>query len=335
MAARRRKPVPPGIKVLLATLIATLGLSVSAQAQAPVSLGAADPFAILAGTAVSNSGASVVGGDLGVSPGSSVSGFPPGMVNGTIHAGDASAAQAQADLAAAYANAAGHAVTATIPAELGGTTLPPGVYESDTGAFDIDGTLTLDAQGDGNAIFIFRTATGLGSGAGSQIALIKSAQSCNVFWQVGDAATIGAGSGFRGNVLALNDIASGSGASVEGRLLARNGAVTLDADQITTAQCDAAKPKVKVTGVPKRCISHNFKVRLDVSDALGVTTDVSVDGAAVKHTTKKSFTAAVNVKGVVAGSHTIKVVSRDAAGNVRVKKVRFVRCPRSAVLFTG
>jgi hypothetical protein len=327
--------VPPGIKALLATLIATLGLSVNAQAQAPVSLGAADPFAILAGTAVSNSGASVVNGELGVSPGSSVSGFPPGMVSGTIHAGDASATQAQVDLATAYANAASLPVTATIPAELGGTTLPPGVYDSDTGAFDIAGTLTLDGQGDGNAIFIFKTTTGLGTGAGSQINLIKSAQSCNVFWQVGDSATIGAGSVFRGSVLALTDIVSDPGATVDGRLLARNGAVTLDTDSIAAAQCDAAKPKIRVGGVPKQCTSHNFKARVNVSDALGVTTDVSLDGAAVKHTTKKSFTAVITVRGVVAGSHTIKVVSRDAAGNMRVKKVRFVRCPRSAVVFTG
>ena len=325
----------PGIRLLLATLLATLGLSVSAQAQSPVPLGAANPFAILAGTAVSNAGTTVVNGDLGVSPGSSVSGFPPGVANGTIHAGDASAAQAQLDLAAAFANASGQPASATVPAELGGTTLPPGVYESDTGAFDIAGTLTLDGQGDGNAIFIFKTATTLDAVAGSRINLIKSAQSCNVFWQVGDSATIGAGSVFRGSVLALTDIASDSGATVDGRLLARNGAVTLDTDSIAAAQCDAAKPKIRVGGVPKQCTSHNFKARVNVSDALGATTDVSLDGAAVEHTTKKSFTAAINAKGVVAGPHTIKVVSRDAAGNVRVKKVRFVRCARAAVSFTG
>jgi hypothetical protein len=327
--------VHPGFKMLFATLIATLGLSVSAQAQSPVPLGAANPFAILAGTAVSNSGATAVNGDLGVSPGSSVSGFPPGVVNGTIHAGDASAAQAQLDLAAAYANAAGQPVSATIPAALGGTTLPPGVYDSDTGAFNIAGTLTLDGQGDGNAIFIFRTGTTLGAGAGSQINLIKSAQSCNVFWQVGSSATIGPGSVFGGNVLALDDVASSSGASVDGRLLARNGTVALDTSQITAAQCDAAKPTIRVTGVPKRCTSHNFKARFEVSDALGVTSDVSVDGAAVKHSTRKSFSAAINVKGVATGRHTIKVVSRDAAGNVRVKKLRFVRCARLAPSFTG
>jgi hypothetical protein len=327
--------VPPGIKVLLATLLATLGLSADAQAQAPVSLGTAGPFAILAGTAVSNSGATVITGDLGVSPGNSVSGFPPGAVNGIIHAGDSAAAEAQLDLAGAYANAAGQPVSATIPAELGGTTLPPGVYDSDTGAFDIDGTLTLDGQGDGNSVFIFKTATGLATGAGAQINLIKSAQACNVFWQVGGSATIGSGSVFRGNVLALDDVSSSSGASVDGRLLARNGAVTLDADSIAAAQCDTGKPKIRVSGVPKQCASHNFKAGVNVSDALGVTTDLSVDGAAVKHTTRKSFTAAINVKGLATGRHTIKVVSRDAGGSARVKKVSFVRCPRSAVSFTG
>jgi hypothetical protein len=327
--------VSPGIKLLFATLLATLGLSVSAQAQSPVPLGAANSFAILAGTAVSNAGMTVVNGDLGMSPGSSVSGFPPGVVNGTIHAGDASATQAQLDLAAAYANASGQPASATIPAELGGTTLPPGVYESDTGAFDITGALTLDGQGDGNAIFIFKAATTLDAAAGSRINLIKSAQSCNVFWQVGSSATLGPGSVFRGNVLALDDVGLSSGAGVDGRLLARNGAVTLDTDSITAAQCDEKKPTVRVSGVPKQCTSHNFKARFDVSDGLGVTTDVSLDGAAVKHSTKKSFTAAINAKGVVIGPHTIKVVSRDAAGNVRVKKVRFARCARAAVSFTG
>jgi ice-binding like protein len=324
-----------GPKLALLTLFALLGLAGSAQAQSPVPLGAADPFAVLAGTTVSNSGATVVGGDLGVSPGTSVTGFPPGMVNGTIHAGDATAAQAQADLATAYDNAAGQAVTAIIPAELGGTTLPPGVYESDTGAFVIDGMLTLDGQGDGNAVFIFKAATTLGTGAGSQIALIKSAQSCNVFWQVGGSASLGPGSGFRGNVLALNDITSGSGASVDGRLLSRSGPVALDTDSITAARCDAAKPVVKISGIPKRCTSHNFKVRIAISDALGVTTTVSVDGVAVKRRTKRSFTVAIDAKGVIAGPHTIKAVARDAAGNVRVKTARFVRCPRSSLNFTG
>jgi Ice-binding-like len=327
--------VPRGIKLLLLTMLATAGLPGGAQAEAPVPLGAANPFAVLAGTAVTNSGATVVNGDLGVSPGISVSGFPPGVVNGTIHAGDPAAAQAQLDLAAAYANASGQGGTSTIPAELGGTTLPPGVYDSDSGAFDLTGTLTLDGQGNGLGIFIFKTATALGTAAGSQINLIKSAQSCNVFWQVGSSATVGPGSVFRGNVLALDDVALSPAASVDGRLLARNGAVTLDTGLITAAHCDAAKPVVKVTAVPKQCTSHNFKARFDVSDALGVTTDVSVDGAAVKHTTKKSFTAAIKARGVVTGSHTIKVVSRDAAGNVRVKKVRFVRCARAAISFTG
>jgi hypothetical protein len=327
--------VPPGIKVLLVTLLATLGLSAGAHAQAPVPLGAADPFAILAGTAVTNSGATVVHGDLGVSPGGSVSGFPPGVVDGTIHAGDPTAAQGQLDLAAAYANAAGQGATATIPAELGGTTLPPGVYDSDSGAFDITGTLTLDGQGDGNAIFIFKATTGLGTGAGSRINLIKSAQSCNVFWQVGSSATLGSGSVFKGNVLALDDVASSPGASVDGRLLARTGTITLDTGLITAAHCDAAKPIVKIGGVPKQCTSHNFKATFKVSDELGVTTDVSVDGAAVKHTTKKSFTAAINAKELTAGPHTIKAVSRDAVGNVRVKKVRFVRCGPTAISFTG
>jgi hypothetical protein len=195
--------------------------------------------------------------------------------------------------------------------------------------------LTLDGQGDGNAIFIFKTETGLGTGVGSQINLIKSAQSCNVFWQVGDSATLGSGSDLKGNVLALDDVASGPGASVDGRLLARTGTVTLDTDQVTAAHCDTAKPIVKISAVPKQCTSHNFKATFKVSDELGVTTDVSVDGAAVKHTTRKSFTAAIKAKELTAGRHTIKAVSRDAVGHVRVKKVRFARCAPAAISFTG
>jgi Ice-binding-like len=324
-----------GLRPVLLALFATLALAGSARAQAPVPLGSANAFAILAGTGVTNTGPTVVTGDLGVSPGSSVIGFPPGVVNGTIHRADSAAAQAQLDLASAYNNASGQSVTSTIPTELGGTTLPPGVYESDSGAFVITGTLTLDGQGDGDAIFIFRTASTLSTAGGnSQINLIGSAQSCNVSWRVGSSAAIGASTVFRGNVLALSTVTAAAGATVDGRLLARNDAVALDTNAVTAAQCDDEKPAVKITRVPKRCTTQNFKARVNVSEPLRVTTTVLLDGRQVKRSTKRSFTVLIEAKALAPGRHTIRAVSRDAADNERTKKARFDTCVRG-ISFTG
>jgi len=327
--------MPGGIRFPLLALILALALPMPARAQAPVPLGGAGAFAVLAGTAVNSTGSTVVNGDLGVSPGAIVTGFPPGLVNGTIHPGDSVSAQGQLDLAGAYNNAGGQPVTAAIPAQLGGTTLPPGVYDSNSGTFDITGTLTLDGQGDGDAIFIFKTATGLTTAVGnSRIALIESAQSCNVFWQVGDSATLGASTVFSGNVLALNAIAVGAGATVEGRLLARTAGVGLEANAVTAPQCDQKKPTVKIAKVPKRCTTANFKARLKVTDELAVTTEVFLDGKRIKTSAKRSFAVLVNASRLAAGAHTIKAVSRDAADNRRVKKARFDRCV-GGISFTG
>jgi hypothetical protein len=174
-----------------------------------------------------------VDGNLGVSPGTAVTGFGPGVVtNGTVHTGDTVAAQAQLDLTGAYGDASGRVAVATLAAELGGTTRTSGVYNSDDDTFGISGTLTLDAQGDPNAVFIFQSATTLITTTGSQVVLANGAQACNVFWQVGSSATLGLSSTFRGTILALTSITVTTGASVEGRVLALNGAVTLDTNSI-------------------------------------------------------------------------------------------------------
>ncbi|WP_084770530.1 ice-binding family protein [Streptomyces sp. MOE7] len=201
-------------------------------ATAPVPLGTAASFAVLAGSTVTNTGATVVNGDLGLSPGVAVTGFPPGTVTGTIHVNDATAATAKNDLLIAYTNAVGRPVTATVATELGGTTLTPGVYNSASGTFTINGTLTLDGQGDPNAVFIFQTASTLITGAASNVTLINAAQSGNVFWQVGSSATLGANSTLRGSILALTSITVTTGATVDGRTLAASGAVTLDTNTI-------------------------------------------------------------------------------------------------------
>ena len=198
-----------------------------------VPLGTAANFAVLAGSTITNTGPTTINGDLGLSPGTSVTGFPPGQVNGTIHAADSVALQAQADLTTAYNDAAARPATATIPTELGGTTQTPGVYDSAAGTFGITGTLTLDAQGDPNAVFIFQAASTLITASASNVDLVDGAPASNVFWVVGSSATLGTSSTLQGNILALTSITVTTGTTIDGRALARNGAVTLDTDTIT------------------------------------------------------------------------------------------------------
>jgi hypothetical protein len=232
-----------GIVSLAVALIATLALAASSRAATSVGLGTADSFAVLAGAGVTNTGPSVINGDLGTSPTPAVTGFggaPNGTVNGATHQADALAAQAQADLTTAYNDAAGQGPVNTLATELGGQTLTAGVYNSESGAFGITGTLTLNGQGNPDAVFIFQTATTLISASESQVLMINGAQPCHLFWQVGSSATLGTDSAFAGNILALESIELNSGVTVLGRLLARNASVTLINDTVTRADCAVA-----------------------------------------------------------------------------------------------
>ncbi|MEU3170333.1 ice-binding family protein [Streptosporangium sp. NPDC006930] len=219
----------------------------------PVALGAAAGFAVLGGASVTNTGPTIVTGDLGTSPGTSVIGFPPGTLIGTFHIADAAATQAQTDLLTAYNDAASRTPDATIPTELGGTTVTPGVYNSAAGTFQITGNLTLDAQGDPNAVFIFQTASTLVTAGASMVTLTGGAQACNVFWQVGSSATLGAGTDFSGDILALTSITVGNGVTVDGRTLAHDGTVTLDTDTITLSTCAAPPSRSTTTTVNSSC----------------------------------------------------------------------------------
>jgi len=229
-------------RVGLAAVACVVGLALLASdasaGQLPVGLGAADSFAALSGTTVTNTGFSTLNGDLGVSPGSSLTGFPPGTVNGTTHATDSVANQAQSDLTAAYNDAAGRTPPIALPADVGGRTLAPGVYKSGAG-LAVTGTVTLDAQGDPNAVFIFQVGSTLTTSVASRVNLIGGAQACNVSWQIGSSATLGTSSVFAGNILALTSISMNDGVTLNGRALARNGAVTLITDTITAAHCAA------------------------------------------------------------------------------------------------
>jgi len=205
----------------------------AACSQAPVVLGAAADFVVLAGSTVTSTGPTSVTGDLGVSPGTAVAGFPPGTIVGAQHAGDPTAAAAEASLTTAYNSAAGRSLCpVSVSGNLGGLTLPPGLYKSTSSLEISSGNLTLDAQGDPTAVFIFQMASTLTTTAGRQVILAGSTKSANVFWQVGTSTTIGSTSVFRGTVMADQAITLNTGATVDGRLLARIAAVSMDSNMI-------------------------------------------------------------------------------------------------------
>jgi hypothetical protein len=200
-------------------------------------LGSANTFAVLAGSTITNIGATKLTGDLGVSPGTAVDGFPPGIITGSSHAGDGAAAQAKNDLLTAYNDAAGRLGAAVLPGNLGGLTFTPGLYKNSSSTM-ISGTgtsaiLTLDAQGDANAVFIFQMGSTLTTDPGTQVVLSGGAKAGNVYWQVGSSATLGTTCIFKGNILADQSITLTTGATLEGRALTRIGAVTFDSNAVT------------------------------------------------------------------------------------------------------
>lgn len=204
----------------------------SSWAQAP-SLGTAGSFAVLAGSTVTNTGPTVIDGDVGVSPGSAVTGFPPGIVNGVIHAADAVASQAQLDNLTAYNTLAGRPIASNLTGQdLGGKTLIAGVYGFNTSA-QLTGQLILDGQGNPNSVFIINIGSTLTTASGSSILLINGAQGGNVFFRVGSSATLGTATSFTGDILALTSITLNTGATlICGAAFAQNGAVTLDTNTI-------------------------------------------------------------------------------------------------------
>lgn len=211
----------------LATVIVTAAVP-------PATLGNVEDFAVLAGTTVTNTGANTtIVGDVGVSPGAAISGMPVGQpTGGSIHAGDATAAQAQTALTSLYNNLAGRSCGTNLTSEdLGGMTLAPGVYCFNTSAA-LTGTLTLNGQGNPNAVFIIEVGSTLTTASNAVVDLIGGAQAANVYWQIGSSATLGTGTAFQGNIVALQSITVNAGSSLTGRVLARNGAVTIDSSTL-------------------------------------------------------------------------------------------------------
>src|SRR6202521_4948989 len=223
-----------GAAVTLCLMGANLAAAQAPPAQAPIELGSAGTFAVLAGSTVTNTGPSLINGDLGVWPGTAfVPGTPPATVNGAIHAGDIPAQHAQASLTIAYNDAAGRSTAPiSMAGDLGGQTLAPGVYKS-TSTLAITGDLTLDGNGDPNAVFIFQIGSALTVATRGRALLSGGAKAANVFWKVGSSATLGPHSALKGTVMAYASITIATGATLDGSALAQNAAVTLDTNAVT------------------------------------------------------------------------------------------------------
>ncbi len=235
--------------IALAVLLFAPGSAPDASAATAPTLGTAGSYAVIAGSTVTNTGPTTINGNLGVWPGTAVTGFPPGIVTGgTIHSADANALDAQGAVTTAYNALAAEPCTADLTGQdLGGLTLTEGVYCFSSSA-QLTGQLTLNAQGNASAVFIFEMGSTLTTASNASVLVTNGGVDCNVFWQVGSSATLGTGATFVGNILALTSITLTTGASVSGRALARNGAVTLDSNHVGFEAC--AVPTITPTAAP-------------------------------------------------------------------------------------
>ena len=226
--------------VIAVILLLSTASSQQAFAQTAPTLGTAQSFAVLGSSTVTNTGPSVINGDLGLSPGTAVTGFPPGIVNGTIHVANAAASQAITDATSAFNFLAGQPCGTNLSGQdLGGLTLTPGVYCFNSSA-QLTGTLTLNGQGNPNAVFIFQIGSTLTTASNSSVLLINSATACNVFFQAGSSATLGTGTQFNGSIFALASVTLTTNVNLSGRAVALTGAVTLDSNVVSVPVCRGA-----------------------------------------------------------------------------------------------
>jgi hypothetical protein len=244
-----RSRLGAGIAVILAIAMLAFGQIAFAAGPAPVGLGTAKSFAVLAGTGITNTGATTINGDVGSFPTATETGFATVVLTGTNHHGDAVTQGAKADLTTAYNDAAGRTpATAVAGGTLGGKTLVGGVYNAGGVTLDLTGTLTLNGQNDPNSVWIFQATSDLVTASSSNVHFINGGQPCNVFWQVTSSATLGSGSHFIGTIMALTSISMNAGVQLNGRALARNGDVTLINDVITRPGCSATTASPSASG---------------------------------------------------------------------------------------
>src|ERR1700726_2101111 len=319
-----------------------LATSWSATA-AVISLGAADSFAVLGASTVTNTGATVVNGDLGVSPGTAVTGFGPGVVlNGSIHMNDALAMQAHADAATAYAQLAGETPTTDLSGmNLGGMILMPGVYHFGTTA-QLSGTLTLNTGGDPNAAFHFQIGTTLTTDPSSLITLLNG-NSVNIFWQVGTSATIGVGSVFYGNILADQSITVNNGATINGRAMAINAAVTLDTNTINGFDTGSvwkgdksnlwsgANWSPNASGATSSTLAPNADVIFSVTGVAAQNQNTTLDS----DTTISSLTANDMAAVTISGAHVLSINGAGAATGITINSGAGLTTINSNLVLSG
>jgi hypothetical protein len=326
--ARRARVGAVSVTTLVALFSAGLLIALVSGAQAAatsVPLGTADSFVVLAGAGVTNTGATTLNGDIGAFPTTSITGSGTLTITGANHAGDAVTQGAKTDLVTAYDTAAGEGPTSPIVADLGGQSLAPGVYNS-ASSIGLTGALTLNAGGDTSAVWIFQAGSSLTTASASEINLTNGAQACNVFWQVGSSATLGTNSRFRGSILALTSITATTGATIEGRLLARNGAVTLDTNTITKATC-AAGTTTAGTATTK---AGTTTTKAGTTTKATTNTSATAKKAAAKKAAAKKATA----KKAAAKKATAKKAAAKKAAAVAAAKAAAREALRRAA-FTG
>lgn len=300
-----------------ASLGIALFLLAATPAAAQISLGTAQNFGVLGGSAVTNTGTTTVNGNVGVSPGSSVTGFPPGVVvGGTIHNNDAVAVQAQNDLTTAYNNIVATPCTVDLTGQnLGGLTLTPGVYCFSSSA-QLTGALILDALGNPNALFLFKIGSTLTTSSGASVSVINGGNACNhVFWQVGSSATIGTASSFAGDILALTSITVTTGANTSGRLLARNGAVTLDTNNVNSCGVVLC-PVITVNPptLPNGTVGAAYNQVVSATGGTAPYTFSVSSGALPTGLLLNPATGAITGSPTVAGTFNFTITATDAAG---------------------
>jgi hypothetical protein len=306
--------------VLASALAATVAAVLVAVTPTPAlaiatdpELGTAATYSVLAGQSVTNTGPTVLQHNLGTYPNAAITaitGFPPGEVGGEIHRGDGHAQQAQSDLTGAYTRAALQAPDSVLAPVIENQTLEPGVYRASS-SVQINGTLTLDAEGDPDAVWVFQIPSTLITASSSEIILTNGASPCNVFWQVGSSATLGTTSTFVGTIMALTSITANTGATVEGRALARNGSVTLDSNQIFLEGCATSTNGGTTNGGTTNGGTTNGGTTNGGTTNGGTTNGGATDGG----TTNGGATTGGGLPGSIAGASAGSIAGASA-GNI-------------------
>ena len=331
------------ITVLAAVPLLSIFFYPSASSAAgPINQGTTSSFAVLAGSAITNTGSSVISGsagsDLGVSTGSSIGGFPPGITAGTQHPNDAAAIAAQTALTTAF-NAVNAPGATLIADNLNSQVIHAGSYTSSATGFSNSGTVTFDAQGDPNAIFLMQTpSTTLITSTASTMVLAGGAQACNIFWAIGTSATLAGGSTFVGHLYAQTAITLVTGATVHGNLLARTGAVTLDSNTIVNDNCapvvvaiPAPVQQSSITSVaPSNCVVSGTTAVTINGVFPTLVTDVTINGRAAVAGSWTQTPTTVTVNAVT--SSTVPTIIQLYNGQTPVLASQSFTCAPGAVV---